>query len=275
MPQEKDAALKKVLEALGLAEINSALTQQVACASGQQSERNERTVPDAASQLPDLEDTGREPAQNSLSFIKPGESQEMPALTLGAEGAVSDLSLHQGIPEIQLDNSQRTWNWPSDADPEFTVPQITEPPPTLEEIPETLGTMIADDDRTLVDESSSPGSIEGLVDELSDRVGTLQIGPGGQTQFYGPTSTFNLADMLSTANPSTRLAQNDALECLSRFGSHKPVPTALEEHLTNLYFSWQDPAFHVVDRRLYEEAKAKWYAMGDTPFYSESLRHAM
>ncbi|KAL4980276.1 hypothetical protein BDW66DRAFT_167250 [Aspergillus desertorum] len=149
------------------------------------------------------------------------------------------------------------------------------PPAALGEISGPFEPVIADGGQTLVEGFSSRADIERLIDELSDRVGTLQVGPGGQTQFYGPTSTFNLADMLATANPGTNTAQNYALDCLSQSGSYKALPPALEEHLTNLYFSWQDPSFHVVDRKMYQEAKEKWYALGDTPYYSESLRNAI
>jgi hypothetical protein len=37
----------------------------------------------------------------------------------------------------------------------------------------------------------------------------------------------------------------------------------------------RDPFFHVVDRKIYEQAKAKWLEMKDTPFYSEALRNSM
>ncbi|RDW78831.1 uncharacterized protein DSM5745_05683 [Aspergillus mulundensis] len=250
MSQDKDTALKKVLEMLGMAEVNSTLAQPVG-----------KPLPKA-------------------------DAQDIPALPDAAELCAPNVPLGQELPGTQPSNNQG-WNLELGTDPSVlpaspsTHNFLTQASPNdplraaLEGIPEPFEFIIGDDDQTLVEDPSGPEDIEGLIDELSDRVGTLQVGPGGQTQFYGPTSTFNLADMLATANSGTNLAQNNALDCLGRLGSNKPVPAALEEHLTNLYFSWQDPSFHVVDRKMYHEAKAKWYAMGDTPYYSESLRNAM
>ncbi|KAL4912391.1 fungal-specific transcription factor domain-containing protein [Aspergillus aurantiobrunneus] len=300
MSQEKDTALGKVLEMLGLAEINSSLTQQVACESERSLNGGKDTLPEVPNPLPvstgpspshDLERT--EPEQccepsPETQIVCPGKFQNISTLSSAVEDETPNLSLYRDLPGIQPNNDPGNWTWQLGAD---TCIMPTSPymhnflshstpsgplDATVEDISQSLEPIIADDDRTLVDEPSSPEDIEGLIDELSDRVGTLQVGPGGQTQFYGPTSTFNLVDMLATTNSRTHFtAQNDALECSRRLGSHKAVPAVLEEHLTNLYFSWQDPSFHVVDRRTYEAAKAKWYAMGDTPYYSESLRNAM
>ncbi|KAL4991235.1 fungal-specific transcription factor domain-containing protein [Aspergillus falconensis] len=278
MSQEKDTALRKVLEMLGLAEIKSSLVQHV-----------EKTLPKMPDSLPafgssptvDLERT-----EPDALFMDSRHSQVISTLSTAAEDGTPNLPLYQDLPQIQPNNNLG-WYFELGMDPcvisaspntHNFLTQTTPsgpPPAALEEISGPVEPIITDDDRTLVEESSSQADIEGLIDELSDRVGTLQVGPGGQTQFYGPTSTFNLADMLATANSATNTTQNHALDCLSQPGYHKAVPPALEEHLTNLYFSWQDPTFHVVDRKMYNEAKGKWCAMKDTSYYSESLRNAM
>ena len=123
---------------------------------------------------------------------------------------------------------------------------------------------------TFFEEPTSTSNIEDLVDEISDRVGTLKIGPGGNTRFYGPTSPFSLTEM---AFSDTYEADQPSPTYHS--GSEEEIPTALEDHLLSLYFSWQDPSFHVVDRDIYEEAKKKWSNLEETPFYSEALRNAM
>ncbi|KAL4928755.1 transcription factor domain-containing protein [Aspergillus undulatus] len=294
LSQEKDTALWKVLEMLGLDRINPSVAQQgdhqrePSVNGNKVALPNSKSVPVAIDPSP-TSDHRRSEAQQRSQY----PTDELPQGFTGPQNsaAVDDhpplLSLHRDVPGIQSDGDPSSWNsqvgtnpciMPTSPyahgflDPSFSSSALRT---AFEEIPEPVETMIADDDSTLVEEPSSPEDVEDLIDELSDRVGTLQIKPGGQTQFYGPTSTFNLADMLAATNSGINLAQNDALECLNRLGIHKAVPPALEEHLINLYFSWQDPSFHVVDRKIYEEAKVKWYAMGETPYYSESLRNAM
>ena len=55
-----------------------------------------------------------------------------------------------------------------------------------------------------------------------------------------------------------RLVRYDGPEYLSRLDMGKEVPEELERHLENLYFSWQDTAFHVVKRRMFETVKIAW-----------------
>jgi hypothetical protein len=141
-------------------------------------------------------------------------------------------------------------------------------PPTLQA--ESIETVYSESSSTLLKEPASASDIEGLVDEISDRVGTLKIGPGGKTRFYGPTSTFNLREM-----PSSDSYEPDQSSPTDHYGSEEEIPADVEDHLLDLYFTWQDPSFHVVDRHIYEEAKEKWKNMEKTPFYSEALRNAM
>ncbi|KAK3942515.1 fungal-specific transcription factor domain-containing protein [Diplogelasinospora grovesii] len=128
------------------------------------------------------------------------------------------------------------------------------------------------------DSMSSTESVDELVDQLSDRVGTLHVRPGGHIRFYGSTSNFNLletpaADVSMNVH---RTIRDDGPEHLDRLGLNKDVPAEVEDHLMELYFTWQDPSFHVVDRKMYEEAKVLWCdKMEDTSYYSEALRNAI
>ncbi|KAL4883235.1 fungal-specific transcription factor domain-containing protein [Aspergillus karnatakaensis] len=294
MSQERDVALGKVLEILGLAEINSSLTQQAP-------RESTRSIDEIKSTLPELADLGPRPTHGlQMPEVQrhpehaPDAQQGNPDQALRTDDLpntghdrVPDMPAYNDLAGIQLNTGHGGWdrhlgtdngllpispyvqNYLNSSSPGDPLCTATEGMPEHE-------FKIADDDQTLVDELSSPEDIEGLIDELSDRVGTLRVEPGGQTHFYGPTSTFNLADMLMAANSKTQhTAQSDALECLNRLGANKIVPPALEEHLVNLYFCWQDPSFHVVVRRTYEEARAKRYVGEDTSHYSESLRNAM
>lgn len=126
-------------------------------------------------------------------------------------------------------------------------------------------------------EDSDAESTEELVDRLSDRVGSLQIGSGGHIRYYGPTSNFNLVQIPAPDNMTVhRTVRNDGQEYLNRLDIGKDVPPDIEEHLVNLYFTWQDPTSHVVQREMYENAKVQWRdGMLDTPYYSEALRSSM
>lgn len=125
--------------------------------------------------------------------------------------------------------------------------------------------------------SSDTDNTEALFDQLSERIGSLHIETGGRIRYYGPTSTFSLVNMPSP--PETLTAHQtmtaDGQDILNRFDLDKPVPTALEEHLTKLYFTWQDPSLHIVDQQMFELARARWRNREHSPFYGESLRNAM
>ncbi|OAA63461.1 Transcription factor [Niveomyces insectorum RCEF 264] len=124
---------------------------------------------------------------------------------------------------------------------------------------------------------SSESVIE-LVDQLSDRAGTLYIRPGGHIRFYGSTSNFNLLETpaINVSMNVHRTIRNDGSELLDRLGINKEVPPEIENHLMNLYFTWQDASFHVVDRTMFDEAKVVWRdKLEDTSYYSEALRNAI
>ena len=73
-----------------------------------------------------------------------------------------------------------------------------------------------------------------------------------------------------------RTIRNDGAEHLERLGVNKEVPTEIEDHLMNLYSTWQDTLFHAVDRKMFEEARVIWHdKREDTSYYSEALRNAM
>lgn len=123
---------------------------------------------------------------------------------------------------------------------------------------------------------SDADKTENLVNELSERIGSLHIEASGRIRYYGPTSTFSLAPVTS---PETlvvhRTMTPDSQDVLNRLGLDKPIPRALEEHLTKLYFTWQDPSLHIVHQQAFECARDRWQKKEHSPFYSESLQNAM
>ncbi|KAF5553679.1 fungal specific transcription factor factor [Fusarium mexicanum] len=125
---------------------------------------------------------------------------------------------------------------------------------------------------------SSTEPIDDLANQLSDCVGTLHIRPEGHIRFYGPTCGFSLLRISATdvAMNVHRTVRNDGAEHLDRLGLNSNVPTDIEEHLIELYFTWQDPACHVVDRVMFETSKPTCHGqLEGTAYFSESLRNAM
>ncbi|KAJ5279016.1 fungal-specific transcription factor domain-containing protein [Penicillium angulare] len=119
--------------------------------------------------------------------------------------------------------------------------------------------------------------MEDIVHRLSNRMGSLQIGTDGNVRYYGPTSHFNLLRMPTPDNLTVhRTVRKDGQDILNRLSIGKHVPKELENHLLNLYFTWQNPAIDVVDRGMYQMARQQWQDhMEDTPYYSEALTNAM
>ncbi|KAE8148476.1 fungal-specific transcription factor domain-containing protein [Aspergillus avenaceus] len=301
MSQEKHLALRTVLENLGLADASPNLAQQgsrkiyqaantAKGTSAREPNSQLATVNSPVQHGPERPETqvatGNSYEDDFLQDIQlqdihvfPTHEDDSPVISLTTD--------HQNITRANPTDESNGWNWELGLETCITpvspeIQHVLNPSPgetfqnTLEEAPEPFEILAAEDDRTLVDDSSSAEDVEGLIDELSDRVGTLHIGPGGQTHFYGPTSTFNLAGIpVFNSAKTCRTVHHETSECLLRLKLNKELPATLETHLINLYFAWQDPSFHAVDRKMYEEAKRKWYAKEETPFYSEALRNAM
>jgi hypothetical protein len=119
--------------------------------------------------------------------------------------------------------------------------------------------------------------IEELVNQISDRMGSLQVGSDGQVRFYGPTSHFNLLQMPAPDNSTIhRTVQKDGQGLLCCLGIDKDIPPEFEEHLINLFFTWHNPLFYVVDREIYYQERRKWRVdREESPYYSEALTNAM
>lgn len=118
-----------------------------------------------------------------------------------------------------------------------------------------------------------------VIEQLSHRIGTLKIAGDGHLRFYGATSNLNLVDVSATQQrqrPDARTVRHDGQDILNHLRVGQPVDQALEDHLVELYFTWQNPSIYVVDKEMYMTARLKWRnEFDDTPFYSEVLTNAM
>ena len=118
-----------------------------------------------------------------------------------------------------------------------------------------------------------------VIEQLSHRIGTLKIAGDGHLRFYGATSNLNLVDVSATQQrqrPDARTVRHDGQDILNHLRVGQPVDQALEDHLVELYFTWQNPSTYVVDKEMFMTARTKWRnELDDTPFYSEVLTNAM
>jgi hypothetical protein len=118
-----------------------------------------------------------------------------------------------------------------------------------------------------------------VIEQLSHRIGTLKIAGDGHLRFYGATSNLNLVDVSATQQrqrPDARTVRHDGQDILNHLRVGQPVDQALEDHLVELYFTWQNPSIYVVDKEMYMTSRSKWRnEYDDTPFYSEVLTNAM
>lgn len=118
-----------------------------------------------------------------------------------------------------------------------------------------------------------------VIEQLSHRIGTLKIAGDGHLRFYGATSNLNLVDVSATQQrqrPDARTVRHDGQDILNHLRVGQPVDQALEDHLVELYFTWQNPSTYIVDKDMFMTARSKWRnEFDDTAFYSEVLTNAM
>ncbi|CAI7632081.1 unnamed protein product [Penicillium pancosmium] len=276
MSGDMDDALQKILSTLGMTEpastvpsSNNPTTKPPSMDKINDYTLLNSTTPPNVVPLERLEDWSLN-QQHAIEFPVTGQGHHLPGLSL------SSISQQNGCPVVALEDDQslltekspgsvsNPWLFDLDFGTDITAADV---PPAIEA--EATELVDSESGSNFTEEPAGTFDIEALVDEISDRIGTIKIDDGGKTRFYGPTSTFNLRE----------IPLLDSCEANSSPPYHSEpegeVPIALERHLLDLYFSWQDPSFHVVDRSIYEEAKAKCNSLEATPFYSEALRNSM
>lgn len=129
------------------------------------------------------------------------------------------------------------------------------------------------------DSSSDDEDHKEVTGQISDRIGTLLDTAKGNWRFYGATSNLHLSkdrqalqfEPRNTSQQQTRIcAQLKFLELGHPFEAH------LTQHLIKLYFTWQNPSLHIVDRDAFERAQDLHVrGEGKTTFYTEFLVNAM
>lgn len=303
IPQEDDALLRKVWKSIGISHVTGSKDNSINTTLNATPQPDPPPIQNPLSDLLQTRtartstDQGQRRPQPSLldqntdaqlvqSQQAPNVPTAVPTLPTDSNGA--PVQGHPRPADLSDTNDDLlNWDWNVTDDPTLTL-QAHHTPGTpslgsgqlfnLSDSPKQPSrAQIPSYSSSSEEDYSDTENMEELVNRLSDRIGTLQIGPGGQVRYYGPTSNFNLVDMPAPDNLTVhRTIRNDGQECLNRLNIGKEVPIEIEDHLINLYFTWQDPALHVVNRDMYEKAKVRWRdAIEDTPYYSEALRNSM
>ncbi|CAH0054486.1 unnamed protein product [Clonostachys solani] len=117
----------------------------------------------------------------------------------------------------------------------------------------------------------------GVTYQFCDRLGTLLPAPSGEWRFYGATSNLHLVHGdLGYKPPGTKHTSNTPQTTLEHAGVGQVVDDKLISHLINLYFTWQNPSLHVVDRAAFEAAREKRLTEQiENGFYSKFLVNAI
>lgn len=121
---------------------------------------------------------------------------------------------------------------------------------------------------------------EDVVNQISDRMGSLHLSEDGELRYYGATSNLTLLDDISLLDnrqgPGSDRMRERGQERLDSAGLSQSVSPALVQHLSSLYFAWQDPSFHVVDKDMYERQQTRYQSgYDDSTFFSETLVNSM
>lgn len=130
----------------------------------------------------------------------------------------------------------------------------------------------------VADPSAGNQDSEALMDQLSGRIGSLQIAEDGQLRFYGATSNLHILHNgpMSLSRSTFRSTCEDGAALLQGAGVGHLVSEELEDHLLQLYLCWEDPSIHVIDEDVFWRERRNCKATNSvSSMYSEVLTNAM
>ncbi|PYH91052.1 fungal-specific transcription factor [Aspergillus ellipticus CBS 707.79] len=299
MKPEDEAGMNRVLDTLQISRglvsrrDSTAANGQIAQPQPAVAQSPEQTSPPISSVSRQMGVTESAPAVSSPSHSLPSNLQFLPPAE-GSQDPVLSLAMNPALPN----------NYPS-ASWDFTLPTAESLDALYANIDSTSNrsndTSLSPDSLQLTQEiSQQPGVLLGqawngrdhesdsgeedeaekdVIEQISHRIGTLKIAGDGHLRFYGATSNLNLVDVSATQQrqrPDARTVRHDGQDILNHLRVGQPVDPTLEDHLIELYFTWQNPSTYVVDKEMYMDARCKWRNdLIDTPFYSEVLTNAM
>lgn len=168
--------------------------------------------------------------------------------------------------ETQPSESPKVFpTWPSSEDQEQMLEDRSSVPST-ENSPATHCSL------SVSTESSS------VLNTLSSRIGSLQMAEDGQLRFFGPTSNLHISHVgpFPLFNSNIRSVHRTEELIFKAAGVGHHVDEELEDHLTKLYFAWENPNIPIVDEKTYYEEKMRYRKLDQHSHrYSEVLTNAM
>ena len=165
------------------------------------------------------------------------------------------------------DGSPSDWPWEVlndfSAFPAFTA---SEPSPILQS-----GNVSQNDGLGSSGTSDDEGE-EGIIPCLAARFGSLRRAPDGRLRYYGTASNHHFLKSFSQHENQIdiRDVQRVASAALENAQLDQEVPSSLETHLIELFFTWHNPCHSTVDRSMFETARAHG-SDGQSDFCSQSL----
>jgi hypothetical protein len=203
------------------------------------------------------------------------------------EADITDMELMSGMSVFEFDFPEWTPNFPSLATlplgmtygwNDIQIPYSNvEIPADYVPVPDTFSELSQDSDTDASPFADEEGC-DNVINEIAQRLGSLQVSEDGELRYFGATSNMTLLDDDSHVGgwPEVDTFRDRGQNLIDSAGLGHSVDSTLQEHLTNLYFTWQDPTFHVVDRGLYKQAQARYERDHvHNTFYSETLVNTM
>ncbi len=199
------------------------------------------------------------------------ESMEFPDWTLESAG----------ISILPLETTVYGWDQLRQPYPSYPNIDLGLPPPMPSEEPWRYPRWPQGQENNDSGNESGEDEEDDVVNQVSARMGSLHLSEDGELRYYGATSNLTLLDDDTSPLDHRRDLEADnmrkrGLAMIEAAGLNQTVDPDLVRHLTTLYFAWQDPSFHVVDKDMYEREQARYNRSNDdSTFYSETLMNIM
>jgi hypothetical protein len=128
------------------------------------------------------------------------------------------------------------------------------------------------------DSSPDDEHTDEIIEQLSTRLGDLLIGDMGELRYYGPTSNLTLTEggVPREHRPSVTSRSKEAYAKLKQEGTGHDPDNDLVDQLIDLYFTWQDPSCHIVDKAIFHEERDLCKSSDkENSLYTAALENAM